>query len=428
MGVVICVVISGGLSVGAEEVSPTALPLGGVVVGGVADLETEGNRHLIRARTGRVAVRYDEGFNIGVRGVVDVEGLPGGAALIQDANQRGSVSQLRGSLNSNIDLLILNPNGVVIGKEFKYDTRSLTIGALRGVVDDFMKRDEMGLRQVNAGARVVNEGAALRRDVILLAPRVEDRASDAIKEVGSDFVIRLKPSDRQGQAIRVRLPDTQGAVLKSNQDELFARAMNREGMPEERIRVTRDGRIRVKNVSERSEESGTGGGGTNPPLITVYQNPETPRGLADIDVNRPEPLDVTEVRRASPIVVKGAIVGNPKARMKAGAASVEPREDVRQNVVALSQEMTFQNVPKQSLLDASVMRPRAKVKIKEPDWDSGDDRGVVTVQPLPASVLTIQSPTMPDAPKIQITNTEIALDREGEDAGRVDVLPVTVRR
>jgi filamentous hemagglutinin family protein len=432
IAIAICVYGSGGLLIGQEEISPTALPQGGVVVGGVADLETNENRHFIRAKTERVAVRYIEGFNIGVRGVVDVEGLPGGAALIQDANTRGNLSHLHGNLNSNIDVLILNPNGILIGKDFKLDTKGLTIGALQGVADDFMKREEMNLKQASTEARIVNEGAVLNRDVILLAPRVEDRAAQAVHHVGSDFLIQLRPRDRSEQAIKVRLPDVQGSVLKANQDQLYAQAMNIEGMPEERIRISRDGRIHVKNVTDRSTES-SAIKGANPPLITVNQKVEAPRGLADVNVQRPQPLDVTEVRKADPVVVKGAIVANPKPSINASAAFasaafVEPGLDIMRTARELSQEMTFKDFPKQSLGQVVSERRRATIKINEPDLDSSDDRGVVTVEPLPASVLTIQSASNPSAPKIQITNTEIALDREDEDAGQVDVLPVTVRR
>lgn len=418
---------SGALLIGQEKLSSTALPEGGVVVGGAADLGTRDNLHTIRAKTDRVAVRYDDGFNIGVQGTVDVVGLPGGAALIQDANPRGNLSQLHGRLNSNIDVVLLNSNGVLIGKDFKADTKSLTVGALQGVADDFMKRGEMQLRQSNSGARIVNEGAVLDRNVILLAPKIEDQAAQATRHVGSDFLIQLNPEKRGGQGITVRLPDSQGSVLRANHDQIYAQAMNIEAMAEQRIRITRDGRIRVSNVPTRSKEAERGQG-ANPPLITVNQNVDVPRGLVDVSRQAMPVLDVTAARRAEPVVVAGgAIVANPKPlspslpRVDTGVEQVRTQQ-------AISNEITLKDFPKQNFGHVPTERRSVKIKINEPDIDAADDRSVVTVEPLPTSVLLIRSPNKPDAPKIQIMNTEIALDREAEDAVKIDVLPAAARR
>ncbi|MCS7064488.1 MAG: hypothetical protein NZM04_10720 [Methylacidiphilales bacterium] len=407
---------------GEEDLDPLAVPRGGVVIGGEAELKTFEGRHLIRAGTERVAIRYDGGFNIGVKGTVDVEGLPGGAALIQDANDRMEVSRLYGQLNANVDVMVLNPNGVVIGRDFKADTRSLMVGALQGVADEFMKQDRIVLSGVSDGAKVVNHGAVLGKDVVLLAPRVEDVVSEAVRAEGERFVVQLNPENGGGAAIRIRLPDSSGGVLKTNPDQIYARAMNTESLGEERVRVLRNGQVVVRNVPGGRASSSRG---SNPPLITVNQVSQVPRGLVDIGGEKLPALDVTDIRRAEPVVVGGAVVSNPRPAVMGRTLPGRVEEIVLEASRVLPQEVTFKEFPRLDRQQEGrrFERRRAKIRIKDSEMDSNDDRGYVNVVPLPPSVVLVESVREPNAPKIQITNTEIALDREAEDTGEVVVLP-----
>lgn len=109
------------LSLGASTVE--AMPEGGVVRSGSASVTQNGKEMTIRQDSGRMAMDWT-GFSVGKDETVRFQ-QPGKDALALNRVTGNQQSVIDGSLLSNGHVLLVNPNGVVIGKNASIDVGGL---------------------------------------------------------------------------------------------------------------------------------------------------------------------------------------------------------------------------------------------------------------------------------------------------------------
>ncbi|MFG6430456.1 YDG domain-containing protein [Roseateles sp. LYH14W] len=154
--------------------APTALPQGGVVTQGQAQLQQSGARLDVNQTTGKAAINW-QSFDIGAQAQVNFK-QPDAKSVALNRVVGSDVSQIFGKLTSNGQVMLVNPNGIVFGKGAQVDVGGLVASTLHLADEDFMAGRSRFTRGAVAGA-VVNQGslsAAAAGYVALLAPEVRN--------------------------------------------------------------------------------------------------------------------------------------------------------------------------------------------------------------------------------------------------------------
>ena len=176
------------LSLGASSVD--AMPEGGVVRSGSGSVTQNGKEMTIRQDSGRLAMDWT-GFSVGKDETVRFQ-QPGKDALALNRVTGNQQSVIDGSLLSNGHVLLVNPNGVVIGKNASIDVGGL-VASTAQVKDNFMKEfgnstGAFSLGGVSDG-KIINEGTIKAEGglVALHAAKVEN--SGTISNTGGSAVL-----------------------------------------------------------------------------------------------------------------------------------------------------------------------------------------------------------------------------------------------
>ena len=166
------------------------MPEGGVVRSGSGSVTQNGKEMTIRQDSGRLAMDWT-GFNVGKDETVRFQ-QPGKDALALNRVTGNQQSVIDGSLLSNGHVLLVNPNGVVIGKNASIDVGGL-VASTAQVKDNFMKEfgnstGAFSLGGVSDG-KIINEGTIKAEGglVALHAAKVEN--SGTISNTGGSAVL-----------------------------------------------------------------------------------------------------------------------------------------------------------------------------------------------------------------------------------------------
>lgn len=130
----LALLVMSALSLGTSSVD--AMPEGGVIRSGAGDVTQNGREMTIRQDSGRLAMDWTN-FNVGKDETVRFQ-QPGKDALALNRVTGNQQSVIDGSLLSNGHVLLVNPNGVVIGKNASIDVGGL-VASTAHVKDNFMK-------------------------------------------------------------------------------------------------------------------------------------------------------------------------------------------------------------------------------------------------------------------------------------------------
>lgn len=130
----LALLVMSALSLGASSVD--AMPEGGVIRSGEGAVSQNGREMTIRQDSGRLAMDWTN-FNVGKDETVRFQ-QPGKDALALNRVTGNQQSLIDGSLLSNGHVLLVNPNGVVIGKNASIDVGGL-VASTAHVKDNFMK-------------------------------------------------------------------------------------------------------------------------------------------------------------------------------------------------------------------------------------------------------------------------------------------------
>ena len=184
----LALLVMSALSLGASSVD--AMPEGGVVRSGSGSVTQNGKEMTIRQDSGRLAMDWT-GFSVGKDETVRFQ-QPGKDALALNRVTGNQQSVIDGSLLSNGHVLLVNPNGVVIGKNASIDVGGL-VASTAQVKDNFMKEfgnstGAFSLGGVSDG-KIINEGTIQAEGglVALHAAKVEN--SGTITNKGGSVVM-----------------------------------------------------------------------------------------------------------------------------------------------------------------------------------------------------------------------------------------------
>ncbi len=184
----LALLVMSALSLGASSVD--AMPEGGVVRSGSGSVTQNGKEMTIRQDSGRLAMDWT-GFSVGKDETVRFQ-QPGKDALALNRVTGNRQSVIDGSLLSNGHVLLVNPNGVVIGKNASIDVGGL-VASTAQVKDNFMKEfgnstGAFSLGGVSDG-KIINEGTIKAEGglVALHAAKVEN--SGTISNTGGSAVL-----------------------------------------------------------------------------------------------------------------------------------------------------------------------------------------------------------------------------------------------
>lgn len=184
----LALLVMSALSLGVSSVD--AMPEGGVVRSGSGSVTQNGKEMTIRQDSGRLAMDWT-GFSVGKDETVRFQ-QPGKDALALNRVTGNQQSVIDGSLLSNGHVLLVNPNGVVIGKNASIDVGGL-VASTAQVKDNFMKEfgnntGAFSLGGVSDG-KIINEGTIQAEGglVALHAAKVEN--SGTISNTGGSAVL-----------------------------------------------------------------------------------------------------------------------------------------------------------------------------------------------------------------------------------------------
>ncbi len=149
----LCVGLS---SVGwAQTVAHNALPTGATVSAGLAIVSSAGANMTIDQASQRASINW-QSFNIGKDASVNVV-QPNASSVLLNRIGGDSPSQILGRLSANGQIVLVNPNGMMFGKDGSVSAAALTASSL-GISDaDFMAGNMTFSRQDASGA-IVNQG------------------------------------------------------------------------------------------------------------------------------------------------------------------------------------------------------------------------------------------------------------------------------
>ena len=236
----------------AAFAQPPVLPDGGRVVAGEAVIGAASAGRLGITQSSARAIIDWNGFSIGAGGSVHIDN---GAGATLNRVTGTSVSAIDGRLSATGSVWLLNPNGVIIGKDGAVD---VGVGFVASTLDlsnaAFMAGGPTMLSGASRGA-VVNLGriGALGGDVVLAALTVENHGTIAASRGTAALLggtqIMLADQAADGGRFKVLLRDTAGSVTTSGVIEAAAAELRANGGSIHALAGNMRGIIRATGVS-----------------------------------------------------------------------------------------------------------------------------------------------------------------------------------
>ena len=134
----------------------TALPTGGQVAQGVASISQSGALMNINQGSAKAVVNWNS-FDIGAGAKVNIV-QPGADAVMLNRVTGANPSQILGQLNANGQVVLVNPNGVLFGKDGSVNAISFTASTL-GISDANFMAGNRQFDRNGSTASVVNQGS-----------------------------------------------------------------------------------------------------------------------------------------------------------------------------------------------------------------------------------------------------------------------------
>ena len=152
------VLVAGSAAVGLAWAAPAnnALPTGGQVAQGGASISTNGANMNIQQTTAKAVVNW-QSFDIGKDAKVNIQ-QPGADSVMLNRVTGANPSQIFGQLNANGQVVLVNPNGVLFGKDGSVSATSFTASTL-GISDANFMAGNMQYERNGSTASVVNQGS-----------------------------------------------------------------------------------------------------------------------------------------------------------------------------------------------------------------------------------------------------------------------------
>jgi filamentous hemagglutinin family protein len=271
----------------ATNALPTnALPTGGTVVQGAASMSQNANQLNIQQSTQRAAINW-QSFNIGAQAKVQVV-QPNAQAVLLNRVVGQSPSQIFGQLQANGHVILVNPNGVLFGKDGSVNAGGFTASTLN-ISDANFTAGNMVYERNGSTAGIQNLGSITAEQpggyVALLGATVSNEGSISTKGgsvvMGAGETIKVPVSgtgriklELTPAAINASLSNTGSIVTEGGQVYMQALALNRAaaqilqsgsidttGEKGGDVHVLADGgHIRVDGRIKANSTNGTAGG------------------------------------------------------------------------------------------------------------------------------------------------------------------------
>ncbi|MCF3649773.1 MBG domain-containing protein [Synoicihabitans lomoniglobus] len=262
-----------------------ALPEGGQIVAGDVSFDFDADT-LDLAQTSDVAIVNWADFSIGVGEIVNIHQLGPDAALLNRV-LGANPSELLGQLNANGRVLLINPNGVVVGRGASVNAMEFVASALDVADEDFLNGGDLTFAGDSTNS-VLNLGTitAANGDAILIAYKVVNagtiEAANGVAALAAGNEVMLSPEGDQRILVKTSLgsvPTDIGvenagvieaaqAELKAAGGNIYELAINQTGYvratgvehKDGRVLLTADaGSIKVDGSISAHDADGSGG-------------------------------------------------------------------------------------------------------------------------------------------------------------------------
>lgn len=194
----ICSLGALGLTLMANSELSEAAPQGGQVVGGAATIQQNGTRTQILQQSPRAMIDW-RSFSVGATESVNFS-QPGATAAILNRVVGSDPSAILGRITANGQVFLVNPNGIVFGRESQVNVGSLLATTSNIANADFMA-GRLEFRQPGKpGASVINEGritiaeggfAGLVAPTVINSGVISARLGKVALAAGDAFVLDL---------------------------------------------------------------------------------------------------------------------------------------------------------------------------------------------------------------------------------------------
>ena len=254
-------------------------PTGEQVVAGKAVFDRSGN--LLQVTTGQRNTIIDwQSFSIGAAERTKFTQPSADSATLNRVTS-GNPSEIYGSLESNGNIFLLNPNGILVGLSGRIDTAGFLASTLNISNAEFLARGDLHLSGTSK-AGVENRGTirAVGGDIFLLGAKVtnsgELSAQGGTVGLGAGNEILLQQSGDERVTVRPAISgkvDNSGTILAVQAElkahgNLYALAINNTGVIRATGAVNRDGRViltseggKISNAGGITARNRNGGGG-----------------------------------------------------------------------------------------------------------------------------------------------------------------------
>lgn len=233
--------------------SASANPAGEEVIRGAADFTRAGKNLTVKA--GDNSIIHWQDFSIG-RGEATRFVQPGKGSVSLNRVVSGTPSELLGRLSANGDLILINPNGVLVGEGARINVGGFTASTLDLSDNEFLRGADLTFSG-DSTASVINRGTikAVGGDVFLFGKNVENSGKISAARgtvglaAGSEILLKQSGDERisvrpkgAGKVVNKGIVEAVRAELKAH-GNAYALAINNEGVVRATGAVKRGGRV-----------------------------------------------------------------------------------------------------------------------------------------------------------------------------------------
>ncbi len=223
----------------------TALPQGGQVVAGSADLTADTNTLVVNQQSDRAVIDY-QSFNIAEDERVQFI-QPNAQSATLNRVVGNDLSNIAGRIDANGQVFLINPNGVLFGENASVDVGSMVVTTLDIDNDDFANNH---IQLTGDRGRIENRGSLqAQQGIYLVAPEVVNEGDINAAEVGliSGQAVLIQP-EGSGIALLVDDAQMQGTVSQLGEVSAERVLMALQGQANGSA-IRNDGLVRAQTIS-----------------------------------------------------------------------------------------------------------------------------------------------------------------------------------
>ncbi|CAI8695377.1 hypothetical protein EMIT0111MI5_20567 [Burkholderia sp. IT-111MI5] len=208
-------------------VAPAKPGRGGSIVAGAGTISQDGKITDVAQSTDRLVVNWKD-FDIARDEAINFR-QPNANAAVLNRVASGKVTSIDGALNANGRVFVLNPDGIVVGKDATINANGVTLAAADTSDDDFMQKRALrfnidqakrGIVQ-NEGSIATRTGAALigRQATNLASGRITSGNGNVALAAGGGATMSL---NADGSLNRIDVTDATDRALVANDGRITA--------------------------------------------------------------------------------------------------------------------------------------------------------------------------------------------------------------